>query len=92
MKPYEWNESKNLKLKAQREVCFEDVITALQEQGPIDVISHHNPKKYPGQKVYVVLIENYIYLVPFMEDDKKLFLKTIYPSRKLTKQYLQRRQ
>lgn len=88
MKYYDWNESKNERLLAEREICFEDVVVAISEGYLLDVLAHHNPEKYPNQKVYVVNVQEYVYLVPSVEDEAKIFLKTIYPSRKLTKQYL----
>lgn len=88
MKYYAWDENKNAKLKNEREICFEDIITAIDEGNLLDVINHSNPTKYPSQKVYVIKINDYVYLVPFVEDEGKIFLKTIYPSRKMTKKYL----
>ena len=88
MKYFDWNESKNERLLAEREICFEDVVVAISEGHLLDVIAHHNPAKYPHQKVYVVKVREYVYLIPFVEDEIRIFLKTIYPSRKLTKQYL----
>jgi hypothetical protein len=88
MKVFDWSELKNTLLKNERDVCFEDVIVAISCSNLIDVIEHHNSAKYPGQKIYVVKIDSYVYLVPFVENDERIFLKTIYPSRKLTKQYL----
>jgi hypothetical protein len=84
----DWNEQKNDRLKAEREICFEDILVAINEGGLRDILAHHNPEKYPKQRVYVVQFGEYIYLVPFVEDETKIFLKTIYPSRKLTKRYL----
>ena len=88
VKHFEWNESKNDKLRAEREICFEDVIVAISEGKLHDVLAHPNAKKYPSQRFYIIEIQEYIYVVPFVEDEIKIFLKTIYPSRKLTKQYL----
>lgn len=88
MKYFDWDEGKNAKLKIDREIGFEDVVSAINERGLLEVLDHHNPKKYPNQKIYVVKIEGYVYLVPFVEDGEKRFLKTIYPSRKMTKIYL----
>lgn len=88
MKYLDWNEEKNWKLKAEREISFEDVIVALEAGGLLDIIEHPNPKEYPNQKVLVVNIGNYVYLVPFVESKEKYFLKTIFPSRKMTKKYL----
>ncbi|QCW83920.1 hypothetical protein EQU24_18000 [Methylotuvimicrobium buryatense] len=55
----------------------------------MDVIKHPNPSKYPNQRMFIINIENYAYLIPFVEDEKQIFLKTIIPSRKATKQYLE---
>lgn len=88
VKYIDWNEEKNWKLKAEREISFEDVIVAIESGGLLDIIEHPNPKEYPNQKVLVVNIGNYVYLVPFIENKEKYFLKTIFPSRKMTKKYL----
>ena len=88
MKYFDWNEEKNQLLKNERDISFEDILIALDSDGLLDIIEHPNPEKYPNQKVLVVNIRNYVYLVPFIEDDKKYFLKTIFPSRKMTKKYL----
>jgi len=58
-------------------------------KGVLDVIKHPNPSKYPNQRLFIINIENYAYLIPFIEDEKQIFLKTIIPSRKATKQYLE---
>ena len=63
-------------------------MVAISEGNLLYIIGHSNPKKYPNQKVYVLRIEDYIYLVPFVEDNEKYFLKTIYASRRMTKKYL----
>jgi hypothetical protein len=88
VKHFDWNEAKNKKLKADREICFEDIVVAISEGNLHDVLAHPNPTKYPNQRFYIVEIHEYVYVVPFVEDEVKIFLKTIYPSRKLTKQYL----
>lgn len=88
MKYFDWNEAKNKQLREEREVCFEDVLIAISSGNLLDVLAHHNSKKYPNQKVYVLNINGYIHIVPFVDDGSKIFLKTIYPSRKLTKRYL----
>lgn len=88
MKYFDWDEDKNAKLKSEREVCFEDVVTAIDGGNLLEVLEHHNSDKYPNQKIYVVKINDYVYLVPFVEDKEKIFLKTIYPSRKMTRKYL----
>lgn len=50
--------------------------------------AHSNQKAYSGQRIMVVSVDNYAYLVPYVENDKELFLKTIIPSRKATQKYL----
>ena len=91
MKYFDWNESKNALLKTQREMGFEDVIIAIDENRLLDVVEHPHKDKYPGQKIFVVEVHNYVYLVPFAEDEEKVFLKTIIPSRKATRDYLVKR-
>ncbi len=88
MKYFEWNEQKNKKLIKEREVSFEMVVVCIKNGDVLDKIKHPNQKKYPGQHIYIIKIDEYVYAVPFVEDDKKIFLKTIIPSQKLVKQYL----
>ena len=88
MKYFDWNKDKNITLKDERDVCFEDVVVAIEEGQLLDILKHHNDDKYPDQKIFVVNIDNYVYLVPFVEDEQKIFLKTIIPSRKATRKYL----
>lgn len=90
MKYFDWNREKNQKLRLERCVTFDEVLSVLESDGPLDIIDHPNKNKYPNQKMYVVEIEEYVYLVPFVEDDEKRFLKTIFPSRKMTKKYLKK--
>ncbi len=87
IKPFEWNEEKNELLIASRNVCFEDVILSLQNGRLLDVIPHFNTTKYPKQKLFIVTIKKYTYYVPFVEDEIKVFLKNIIPSRKYHKLY-----
>ena len=88
MKHYDWNPDKNAWLKLEREVSFEDVKAALEDDRLLDTVLHHNVKQYPAQKIFVVEIHGYAYLVPFVEDDEKIFFKTIIPNREATKKYL----
>ena len=88
MKRLEWNEEKNTLLKLEREVSFEEAQVAIERGGLLDLVRHPNTKKYPNQHYFVIDIRGYAYLVPFVEDDEKVFLKTIIPSRKATKKYL----
>ena len=88
MKPYDWNDDKNEWLRRERGVTFEDIVFHLAQGGLLDTIEHPNQKQYPGQKIFIVNVEGYACLVPFVEDEEMIFLKTIIPSRKMTKQYL----
>ncbi len=88
MKYYDWNDEKNELLKRLRGVSFEQVVLAIVSGDLIDRVKHPNPEKYPNQRVFLVKIEDYIYSVPYVEDDEKMFLKTIIPNSKATKKYL----
>jgi len=78
---------KNDRLKVERAISFEEVVLHIQIGNEVDIYDHPNQERYPGQKISVVLIEGYAYLVPFVENEEKIFLKTIIPSRKATQQY-----
>jgi uncharacterized DUF497 family protein len=86
---YEFSSEKNQKLVSERGISFEEVIEAIENGLVVDVLPHQNPEKYTNQEIYVLNINDYVYLVPFVRKDKNtVFLKTIFPHRKLTKQYL----
>lgn len=86
---YDFSSEKNQKLIIERSISFEEIISAIQNGGLLDILEHPNQKKYGSQKIYVVRMNDYAYLVPFvMKDKRTVFLKTVFPSRKLTKQYL----
>ena len=87
MKWFEWNEEKNKKLIKTRNVSFKQVVMIITGGKVLDIIRSKNPK-YKHQRRYIIKINEYIYVVPFVEDEDKIFLKTIYPNRKLTKKYL----
>jgi uncharacterized DUF497 family protein len=87
MKAIVWSAEKNEILKAERGVCFEDVVFHIQAGDLLETFDHPNQKRYPGQLVHAVAIEEYVYLVPFVETQDEVFLKTIIPSRKATKRY-----
>jgi uncharacterized DUF497 family protein len=88
VKHFDWNREKNEILKMQRGISFEDVQNGYENGNIIDVIEHPNKSKYPNQRMFILVKENYVYLVPFIEDKEKIFLKTIIPSHKMTKKYL----
>ncbi|MDR3491657.1 MAG: toxin [Gammaproteobacteria bacterium] len=87
---YEFNAEKNSTLKEQRGISFEEIIYYISNGYLLDTIEHPNKEKYAGQQFYVVDIDGYVYLVPFVRRDNQIFLKTIFPSRKHTKQYLEK--
>jgi len=88
MKPIRWNADKSLSLKAERGVSFEEVLSAISQGGLLSVMNHPNRAKYGHQKMLVVRIQDYAYLVPYVESEKEIFLKSIMPSRKATRDYL----
>jgi len=88
MKYFDWNDDKNGILKDLRGVSFEEVVLAIENGDLLDRLKHPKSKKYPNQMVFYVSINGYVYAVPFVEDDEKIFLKTIIPDRKATKKYL----
>ena len=88
MKYFSWNEEKNELLKEERQISFEDIVFYIAQGFLLDVLEHPNQEKYQGQKIFVVQIDNYAYLVSFVEGEQEIFLKTIIPSRKATRKYL----
>jgi hypothetical protein len=88
MKILRWSPEKNDALKAERGLSFEAITVAVESGGLIDILDHPNKAKYPNQRVLVVTFDNYVYLVPFVEEKDHYFLKTIIPSRKATREYL----
>lgn len=88
MKPLRWSARKNETLKTERGLTFEAIVVAIESGGLLDILTHPNPARYPHQRVLVVELNRYVYLVPFVEGPEHFFLKTIIPSRKATKHYL----
>lgn len=78
---------KNETLKTERGVSFEDVVFHMQVGDLLDTFDHPNQQRYPGQKIHVVAMEEYVYLVPFVETEDEVFLKMIISSRRATKRY-----
>jgi uncharacterized DUF497 family protein len=85
MKSFKWNQEKNEWLKINRKIGFEDIVLLISEGLLIDIVE--NPR-YLNQQILIINFNKYIYLVPFIENDEYIFLKTIIPSRKATKKYL----
>ena len=88
MKVFNWDNKKNIKLKKERNISFEEIVLFIEKGYVLDILEHPNKKEYGNQQIFVVRIGEYAYLVPFIEDNKEIFLKTIIPSRKATKKYI----
>ena len=88
MKYFGWDTEKNEKLKVERGISFEEIVFHIERGDVLDILEHPNPERYGGQRVFVVEVQNYAYLVPFVETENEVVLKTIIPSRKATKRYL----
>ena len=85
---FDWSDEKNEWLSQVRGITFEDVVYHLTHDGLLDTIEHPNQEQYPGQRLFIITIEEYACVVPFVEEEGVIFLKTIIPSRKMTKLYL----
>jgi hypothetical protein len=85
VKYFDWDDAKNATLRAERGIGFEDTVFHIERGDLLDILK---ADRYAGQRIFVVRREDYVYLVPFVEDEQTVFLKTIIPSRKVTKQYL----
>jgi hypothetical protein len=88
MKTINWNIEKSAALKASRGICFEDVVFFIERGEILDDYLHPNQEAYPGQRIMVIGVDRYAYLVPYAENEEALFLKIIIPSRKATQRYL----
>ena len=84
---YEWNPDKNEWLKKERQISFEKILFHLSHGDVWKISDHPNQKDYPRQKIYFVIVEGYIYMVPHILEEDYIFLKTIIPSRKATRDY-----
>ena len=90
MQPFRWDPAKNDQLKRERNISFERVVLHIEQGDLLDILEHPELEKYPDQRLLIVQIEGYVYVVPCIEEEDSVFLKTVFPSRKLTKQYLQK--
>ena len=88
MKYFSWNHEKNETLIRERGISFEETVFHIERGDLLDVLEHPNQERYPGQKIFVVNINGYAFLVPFVESETDVFLKTVIPSRKATATYL----
>lgn len=88
MRYFDWNEEKNQLLKESRNISFEEIVFSIDSGGLLDIVEHHDPNLYPNQRLLIVEVKNYAFIVPFVTTDETYFLKTIYPSRKATQKYI----
>ena len=88
MKYFSWSPEKNRFLQDTRGISFEEIVFHVEKGDVLDILKHPDQEKYLGQRIIVVNVEGYAYLVPYVEDDQEIFLKTIIPSRKATRDYL----
>ncbi|PIP05834.1 MAG: toxin [Syntrophobacterales bacterium CG23_combo_of_CG06-09_8_20_14_all_48_27] len=88
MNVFRWDNEKNEMLRKNRGVCFEQVVILMEREDVLDTIERPKQDRYPGQKIAIVQIDDYAYLVPYVEKSEELFLKTIIPSRKATNKYV----
>ncbi len=88
MKYFAWDNEKNEKLKEERGISFEEIVLHIERGDILDILEHPNPERYGGQRILVMNVEGYAYLVPFLETEDEVVLKTIIPSRKTAKGYL----
>lgn len=86
-KYFNWNEEKHALLKRTRGVSFEEIVIRIQNGGVLNRIDHPNQEKYRNQKMFIVEMRRYVYIVPYVESEHELFLKTIIPSRKENRRY-----
>lgn len=90
MKYFSWDAEKNERLKAERGISFEEIVLHMERGDVVDIMEHPNQDRYGGQRIFVVNVGGYAYLVPFVETETDVVLKTVIPSRKATKKYLGR--
>lgn len=88
MKPFRWSHEKNEILKRERSISFEEIVLAIESGGLLDELKNPNELKYPNQLIFVIALDGYAYLVPYIEETEYYFLKTVIPSRKATRDYL----
>jgi uncharacterized DUF497 family protein len=91
VKYFSWSAEKNERLKADRGISFEEIVFHIERGDVLDVLEHPNRDRYGGQRIFVVGVEDYAYLIPFVETEYEMILKTIIPSRRATRKYLRRK-
>ena len=88
MTVYAWDTAKNEWLIRERRISFERIVLQIEQGGLLDIMHHPDTERFPHQKIYVVNVDECAYIVPFVESNEHIFLKTIIPSRKATRSYL----
>lgn len=88
MSKFDWSDEKNKLLERTRGICFEDVLVCIQNGDILDLLHHPNRERYPHQKIIVLNVDGYVWLIPYVKSKGVRFLKTIIPSRKATREYL----
>lgn len=88
MKQFAWDAQKNDLLRLERGVTFEEAVFHIENGDVLDIIDHPNAERYGHQRIYILNVDSYAYLVPFVETENEIFLKTIIPSSKMTRRYL----
>jgi len=89
VQPFRWDPDRNERLKSGRSISFEEIVLAVEAGGLKDILVHPNQRRYPGQVVLVVAYRGYVFLTPSVEEEEHYFLKTVIPSRKATRDYLE---
>lgn len=86
MKIIRYNEEKRAKIleNPDRKIDLQIVALMINEWDILDIRPSPN---YPNQKVYIIKYNDYTCAVPFVETEKEIFLKTVFPSRALHKIY-----
>ena len=88
MQIFNWDKEKNLKLKELRGISFEEIVFYISNGAVLDIIENPNSEIYKDQYMFIIKIDDYAYIIPFVENENEIFLKIIYPSRKATQKYL----
>ena len=88
MKVFKWNSEKNEILARERGITFEEIVQRIESGAAIVETDHPNQEKYPKQKILIINVDGYAYLVPFVIEKNVYFLKTIIPSRKASRKYI----
>ena len=88
MELFTWNNEKNHWLKETRGISFSEILQDIERGQLLDTIEHPNQAKYPGQRIFIIDHDGYCVLVPFIKTNDGYYLKTLFPSRKATKEYM----